>query len=79
MNLIVYKGFSLNFLEGIEEKPLVETEVSDKVDIMSFDRRTRKRLNMALIEMDENDTVWITYEEYSLIKAQIDEAIKEDK
>lgn len=78
MNLIVYKGFSLNFLEGIEEKPLVETEVSDKVDIMSFDRRIRKRLNMALIEMDENDTVWITYEEYSLIKAQIDEAIKED-
>ena len=78
MKLIIYKGFDTEFLQKIAETPLVDNDRKSKVDILAFDRTTRKQLDIALIGMEETEVAWITYEEYSLIKTRVDEAVKED-
>lgn len=78
MKLTVYKGFDSLFLKSIEGKPLLENEVIAKKDVLSFDRKYRKQLEMALISLDDNDSVWATYEEYTLIKNRVSDAIEED-
>ena len=78
MKLIVFKGFDNEFLNRQEVNPLVEGNVNEKKNILSFDQKTRKRLSIALLGMEENDTAWITYEEYSFIKTRVEDAIKED-
>ena len=35
-------------------------------------------MNAALLSMEDDDSAWITYEEYTLIKNRIDDAIEED-
>ena len=78
MKLIVYKGFDKTFLEYIDERPLVENDVSEKKNVLRFDKKTRKKLDMALLNLEEDDTSWVTYEEYTLIKNRVDDAIAED-
>ncbi len=78
MTLYIYKGFDNAFLEKLEKKPLVDGDISSKTDVLSFSKKTRKLLERELLDLNENDTVWITYQEYSLIKARVDDAISED-
>lgn len=78
MNLTVYKGFDRIFLESIQEKPLVRGEISTKTNVLQFDNVARKKLAKALLSLDEGDSAWITYEEYSLINKWIEDAIEED-
>lgn len=78
MKLTVYKGFDKNFLEHINETPLIEGDVSQKKNILLYDKKMRKKLDMALLALEDDDSAWITYEEYSLIKNRIDDAIEED-
>lgn len=81
MKLKIYKGFSISFLEELDEKPLVKGDVVSKIDVLSFDKKTRKKLERELLDLDECvecDEVWITYQEYSLIKDSVDRAVKED-
>ena len=78
MKLTVYKGFNQEFLETLQEQPLVDGEISQKKNVLEFDKSTRKKLAQALILLDEDDSVWITYEEYALINKRIDDAVEED-
>ena len=78
MKLTVYKGFDVDFLQQLTETPLVSGAVECKNDIFTFDKKTRKQLDIALIGMGEDDEAWVTYEEYSLIKTRVDEAVQED-
>lgn len=78
MKLTVYKGFNIRFLSDIKMIPLIETSILKKKDVLRFDRNYRKKLEKALISLDEEDEVWITYEEYSLIRKQVDNAIDDD-
>lgn len=78
MNLTVYKGFDHTFLKNIREQPLVDGEIRTKTDVLQFDHTARKKLAKALLSLDEEDSVWITYEEYSLINKRIEDAIEED-
>lgn len=78
MKLTVYKGFGIAFLEELDGAPLVEGDVASKVDVLSFDKKTRKKLERELIDLEDFDEVWITYEEYSLVKSRVDEAVEED-
>ena len=78
MKIIVYKGFDEDFLERVEGTPLIEGHISDKKNVLLFGKKNRKKLEMALLGLEDADSVWITYEEYSLIKKRIDEAIEED-
>ena len=52
MKLTVYKGFDSQFLNSIEGKPLLENEVIAKKDVLSFDRKYRKQLEMDSMTLD---------------------------
>ena len=78
MKLTVYKGFNQEFLETLQEQPLVDGEISQKKNVLEFDKSTRRKLAKALLSLDEDDSVWITYEEYALINKRVDDAVEED-
>ncbi len=78
MKLIVYKGFDISFLEQLDGTPLVEGDIAAKVDVLSFQKNYRKALERELLDIEDSDVVWITYQEYTLIKTRVDEAVEED-
>lgn len=78
MKLVVYKGFDEEFLSMVKEEPLVDGTIATKLNVLEFDKKTRKQLDMALISLEESDEVWVTYSEYTLIKNRVDDAIEED-
>lgn len=78
MKLLVYKGFSSSFLNSVPGTPLLSGSINEKKDIFAFDRKTRRQLEKALLSLEDGDTVWASYEEYSLIRKRVDEAIEED-
>ena len=78
MKLIVYKGFDNTFLEHIDGTPLVDSDIDNKKNVLKYDKKTRKKLDMALLSLEDNDIAWVTYEEYTLIKNRVDDAIAED-
>lgn len=78
MKLKIYKGFDIAFLEELDIRPLVEGDTISKIDVLSFDKKTRKKLERELIDLEDSDEVWITYQEYSLIKSRVEEAVAED-
>lgn len=78
MKLKIYKGFDVAFLEELDTRPLVEDDIVSKIDVLSFDKKTRKKLERELIDLDDSDEVWITYQEYSLVKTRVEEAAEED-
>lgn len=78
MKLLIYKGFDIEFLSNLDKNPLVENNLEKKIDVLAFDRNTRKLLDIALLSIEDDAVVWATYEEYSLIKSRVDDAIQED-
>ena len=63
MKLLVYKGFSADFLTTITVLPLVNSEIAAKKNVLLFDNKIRRALDRSLLNMDEDDEFWITYEE----------------
>lgn len=49
MKLVVYKGFNEEFLSMVKEEPLVDGTIATKLNVLKFDKKTRKQLDMALI------------------------------
>lgn len=78
MKLIIYKGFNEEFLSKVEKEPLLDNPISEKTNALLFDKKMRKQLNMQLLSLEDEDEVWATYEEYTLLKAQIDALVDED-
>lgn len=78
MKLAIYKGFSKDFLEKLHKKPLIESTIESKKNVLKFDKNTRKRLQMALISLNEKDEVWATYEEFSFVHSYVENSIEED-
>lgn len=78
MELRIYKGFDADFLSRLEDAPLVDNDAQLKRNVLLFDRKIRKQLDISLLEMDDGDCAWVSYEEYSLIKTRIDEAVSVD-
>ena len=78
MILLVYKGFEEDFLSKIEDKPLVDMNIMDRLNVLKYSKKMRKQIDMALLSLEEDDKVWLTYEEYTLIKNRVDDAMRED-
>ena len=76
MKLIVYKGFDINYLETVNQTPLIENNIKEKLDVLGFDKQYSNELEIAIIIKE--GTYWITYEEFSLIKNIIEMKIKSD-
>ncbi len=77
MQLLVYKGFSTSFLNKLDTEPLLESDINGKKNVFSFDMKRKKRLAAALLNMDDEDEKWVTYEEFAYSKEQIEAATKE--
>ena len=78
MKLTVYKGFGVDFLENISDTPLVDNEITDKLNVLKYNKKMKKQLAKALLALEDDDSVWATYEEYTIIKNRIEDAIMED-
>lgn len=78
MKLIIYKGFKSEFLTSIKVEPLIKNDYILKKDVLKFDKKYRKQLEIALISLGDNEIAWITYEEFSLIKNRVKDAIDDD-
>lgn len=79
MELIVYKGFSISFLEKLDlNEALVVGKLLDKVNVLSFNKEIKKKLDISLKSLDQNDSKWVTYEEYTLIKDSVSLSIEDD-
>lgn len=72
MELRIYKGFSIDFLEKLDiNEALIPGDLLSKVNVLLFDVKLRKKLDASLTLLDDADSKWITYEEYSLIKDRV--------
>lgn len=72
MELKIYKGFKIEFLKELKiEDALIPGDIFSKVNVYDFDTKLRKKLDASLTLLDENDSKWITYEEYTLIKDRV--------
>ena len=72
MELKIYKGFGIDFLSELNiNDALIPGDVSNKLNVLLFDVKLRKKLDASLTLLDDNDSKWITYEEYSLIKERV--------
>lgn len=78
MKLTIYKGFDKKFLETLHGDPLVDNDVEQKINVLENYESIRKKLSKALALLDEDDSVWITYEEYALINKKVRVAVEED-
>lgn len=78
MRLDVYKGFDNNFLGTITTQPLVSCSLESRLNTINYDRNYVKKLSIAILSMSTDDHYWILYEEFSVIKETIDNAIKQD-
>lgn len=72
MELKIYKGFPIDFLEKLDiNEALIPGDLLSKVNVLLFDVKLRKKLDASLTLLDDADSKWITYEEYSLIKDRV--------
>lgn len=78
MKLIVYKGFKTDFLTSVNIEPLIKNDFNKKRDVLNFDKNYKKQLDMALISLQDDESAWTTYEEFSLIKNRVEDAVEED-
>lgn len=79
MKLDIYKGFNEKFLLNICEDPLISLDLSQRLNVLEYDKKIKKLLNLGLLSMEEDDHNWITYEEYSLIRMQVESMIDDDE
>lgn len=71
MELYIYKGFNIDFLSKLKISPLVDYDLYYKKNIFKYDKKFHRTLDIALLNMEDDDKYWITYEEYSLIKDRV--------
>ena len=73
MRVTVYKGFDETVLSNLVYKPLFNNEICDKFDIFKYDKVMKKKLLNNLYSLTDTADVWVTYEEYTFIKSNIDD------
>ena len=72
MELKIYKGFDAEYLKCLDfSDALISDTIEEKINVLLFDTKKRKQLDSALTLMEDNDSKWVTYEEYALIKDRV--------
>lgn len=78
MKLVVYKGFDIEFLNNVEGTPLSDSSIEEKKDVLVFSKSTRKKLRSAFLNnAEEDEEYWVTYEEFSMIKSDAENNVKD--
>lgn len=71
MRLKIYKGFDVRFLSQIVDKPLIDNNIEDKINVFALNEDYADELEEAMILKKSEDALWITYEEFELVKDSI--------
>lgn len=67
MNIVVYKGFNIEFLKKVKEKPLVNNQIEEKFILNNLNNEYENEIEESFLQnRKSNDDFWITYEELSL-------------
>ncbi len=67
MNIVVYKGFDIEFLKEVKDKPLVENHIEEKFILSNLNDEYENEIEVAFLQKRKsNDVFWITYEELTL-------------
>ena len=53
MKLLIYKGFDIAFLEQLDGTPLVDGDIAAKINVLSFQKKTRKVLERELLDLED--------------------------
>lgn len=78
MKLDIYKGFSKDFLTNLKEEPLIDLDLSTRLNVLKYDKKLKKKLMAGLLYMDDDDHKWLSYEEFSFIEKNILASIEDD-
>lgn len=78
MKLIVYKGFDNAFLASQENTPLLDSSIAEKRDVLHYDKKSNRVLRSAFFSLEDEETAWITYEEYTILRALINDEVEND-
>ena len=54
--LVVYKGFDEAFLSMVKEEPLVDGTIATKLNVLEFDKKTRKQFEKAY-SLEKNEII----------------------
>ena len=68
MKLFVYKGFPTDFLAALTVLPLVDSKIASKKNVLLFDNKVRRALDRALLNMEDDEEFWITYERICFVE-----------
>lgn len=71
LRLKVYKGFSIDFYKSLNEKPLTNNNIIDRLDVRKFNKQFSDKLQISIIQSEGE--YWITYEEYAFVKGFIEQ------
>lgn len=71
MQLKIYKGFDIDFLNKVEYNPLLNNSISQKLDVFYLDDNYKDLLEEAIILKKNEEILWMTYEEYELVYEMI--------
>ena len=77
MKINVYKGFPLEILAGITEKPLIDGDISERKNVTAYNRQLKRKIDAAVLSMNEDETKWMLYEEYAFAKDRIELAVSD--
>ena len=78
MRINVYKGFAEESLAKLQESPILDMPFSERTNVLKYDKKLRKKIDLAIMSMGDTETRWMTYEEYAFVRERIELHIDED-
>ena len=78
MRINVYKGFTENLLSKLQEPPIIDLPFTERTNVLMYDKKFRKKLDLAIMSLEDDETRWMTYEEYAFVRERIELHIEED-
>ena len=78
MKINVYKGFPESILNKLPEAPIIDVSFFERTNILNYDKKLRKRIDLAIMSLEDDESRWMTYEEYAFVRERVELHMDED-
>lgn len=78
MKINVYKGFTKEVLDKLQEPPIIDIPLQERTNVLKYDKKLRKKIDLAIMSLDDDETRWMTYDEYAFVRERMELHIEED-
>ena len=78
MKINVYKGFIKEELDKLQEPPIIDIPLSERINVLKYDKKLRKKIDLAIMSLEDDETRWMTYDEYAFVRERMELHIEED-